>query len=162
MNHNRERIWVALRRRESKDIYLGNPSWKMGVTEVTQPVRLYLDELYTLWSLPQFLISVILACPESFLWSQTVGRIPDKREWHWKQIFNFWRPAVSAAGFFTKWFPWFWRLYCASMVTMCFLLKRPICLVKVMKNNLTLRYQTDRAISYKNLYSAAKCLRAYQ
>ena len=34
-----------------------------------------IDKFYTLWSLPQFLISVILACPESFLRSRTVGRI---------------------------------------------------------------------------------------
>jgi len=38
----------------------------------------------TLLSLPQFHISVILACPESFLWSRTSRRIPDKREWHRK------------------------------------------------------------------------------
>jgi len=31
-------------------------------------------KFYTLWSLPQFLISVILACPESFLRSRTIRK----------------------------------------------------------------------------------------
>jgi len=55
---------------------------------------------YTLWSLPQFQISVIPACPESFRKdsrrASLAGMTPKNKH------SNNGRPAVSAAGFFIQ------------------------------------------------------------
>jgi hypothetical protein len=56
------------------------------------------NDYYTLWSLPQFQISVIPACPESFRKdsrrASLAGMTPINKH------SNNGRPAVSAAGFF--------------------------------------------------------------
>jgi hypothetical protein len=58
-----------------------------------------LDNYYTLWSLPQFQISVIPACRESFRKdsrrASLAGMTPKNKH------SNNGRPAVFAAGFFT-------------------------------------------------------------